>query len=207
MASPRKRPQQARAKNTVARILAATAELINEGGLDSVTTNKIAERAHINIASLYQYFANKEAVINALIEDYQIWFARTINELMRDMENTPIEEAARHVVSAAMVLLRETQAIIPSIASHLVGSQSLPAAQQLENRHLEALRHYLTRQRDVLELGDIDTSIFVIYTAVTSVLAKHLAMPNSYLTDEEVIDEVVRLMLGYFPRKDAAPEP
>ena len=69
MAAPRKTPTQRRAKNTVARILSATAELISEGGVEVITTNKIAERAHINSASLDQYFGKKEAVINALIED------------------------------------------------------------------------------------------------------------------------------------------
>lgn len=200
MANPRKIPTQTRAKNTVSRILAATAELIGEAGVDAVTTNKIADRAHINIASLYQYFPNKEAVINALIEDYQNQLARFFNDLLKGMEGVPLEQAARQMVSAAIDLLRESQNIMPSIVTNLATSHMFPAARQLENRFLEVMRHYFVQQRDVLQLGDVDTSVAIIYTAVTSIIVKHLSTPTPYLSDDEVIDEVVRLMLGYFPK-------
>jgi len=65
---PRRRPAQGRARKTVDRILAATAQLLDEVGFDAVTTNVIAERAQVNVASLYKYFPNKYAVLTALAE-------------------------------------------------------------------------------------------------------------------------------------------
>jgi AcrR family transcriptional regulator len=65
---PRRRPAGARARKTVERILASTAGLLDEVGFDDLTTNLIAERAAVNVASLYKYFPNKYAVLNALAE-------------------------------------------------------------------------------------------------------------------------------------------
>jgi len=63
---PRKRPTQARARARVELILDATATLLERRGYDALTTNAIALEAHVNVASLYQYFPNKQAVMAAL---------------------------------------------------------------------------------------------------------------------------------------------
>ncbi|MGI9282029.1 MAG: TetR/AcrR family transcriptional regulator [Endozoicomonas sp.] len=66
---PRKLPVQSRSKKRVESILEVTAALLIEGGYESLTAVGIAERAGIPVASLYQYYPNKEAVIYALCED------------------------------------------------------------------------------------------------------------------------------------------
>ena len=45
----------------------AAARLLEGGGTEVLTTNRIAERAGVSIGSLYQYFPNKEAVLVALL--------------------------------------------------------------------------------------------------------------------------------------------
>ncbi len=64
--APRRRPTQPRARRTVARLLEVTAELLESVGLDRITTNLVAERSGVNIGTVYKYFPNKYALINAL---------------------------------------------------------------------------------------------------------------------------------------------
>jgi AcrR family transcriptional regulator len=59
----RKSPKQARSRNTVDLILEAAARILEEGGLDAFNTNAVAERAGIGIASLYDYFPEKNAIL------------------------------------------------------------------------------------------------------------------------------------------------
>jgi len=59
-------PRQERARAAVSRILRATAELLDEAGFDSLTTTAVAERAAVNIATLYRYFPDKYSLIEAL---------------------------------------------------------------------------------------------------------------------------------------------
>jgi len=65
---PRKRPTQARAHRTVDLILEAAAQILAHEGEEELTTNRIAERAGFSIGTLYQYFPNRESVLDALIE-------------------------------------------------------------------------------------------------------------------------------------------
>lgn len=66
--TPRKKPLQRRAQETVEAILEAAAQVFGEAGYDEGTTNRIAERAGVSIGSLYQYFPNKNALLVALVE-------------------------------------------------------------------------------------------------------------------------------------------
>jgi AcrR family transcriptional regulator len=66
----RRQPVQARSRETVERILHAAAVLIEEGGVDAVTTRAIAERAGITAPSLYRFFADREQVLDALVEQH-----------------------------------------------------------------------------------------------------------------------------------------
>ncbi|MCP2260576.1 transcriptional regulator, TetR family [Streptoalloteichus tenebrarius] len=62
----RRRPVQQRSAQRVERMLDACAELIDELGHDGVTTTLIAERAGVAVGSLYQFFPDKRAVVQAL---------------------------------------------------------------------------------------------------------------------------------------------
>jgi AcrR family transcriptional regulator len=59
---------QARGQATFERILDATAELLDKVGTESLTTNLISRTAEVNVATLYQYFPNKQAVLLALFK-------------------------------------------------------------------------------------------------------------------------------------------
>lgn len=61
-------PTQARSRERVERILDATAGLVLVDGIDGLTTRAIADAAELPVASLYQYFSDKEAVLLALCE-------------------------------------------------------------------------------------------------------------------------------------------
>lgn len=64
----RRLPTQARSRERVERILDAAAQLVVAEGVEGLTTRSIAEAAGLPVASLYQYFADKEAVLLALCE-------------------------------------------------------------------------------------------------------------------------------------------
>ena len=67
---PQKRrvPTQARSRRRVEAILDAAERLVREVGVESTTTRAIAEGAGVPVASLYQYFGQKEDVLLALAE-------------------------------------------------------------------------------------------------------------------------------------------
>jgi len=67
----RRLPVQQRSRERVQRILAAATELIASQGSDGLRMSEVAERAGISIGSLYQYFADRNALVRALAERFQ----------------------------------------------------------------------------------------------------------------------------------------
>lgn len=62
-------PVQKRSKETVASIVESCSRLLVQEPYHAITTDKIAEMAGVSIGSLYQFFANKEAIVAAVIDD------------------------------------------------------------------------------------------------------------------------------------------
>lgn len=64
----RRVPAQARSRRTVRQILEAAEEIVAEQGVDAATTRAIAERAGVSAPSLYRFFADRDEVLDALLE-------------------------------------------------------------------------------------------------------------------------------------------
>ena len=104
----RRTPQQNRSQQRVEEILLAASNLLVEGGYEALSTTAIAKEAGISVGSLYQFFANKEAVLQGLAQKYmekmallnetvftpdavyvptEVLFGRTIDTLVNFSEN------------------------------------------------------------------------------------------------------------------------
>jgi AcrR family transcriptional regulator len=79
------KPLQTRGKERVRVILSAALTEFKTKGLEDVTTNDIAKAARIPIGSLYRYYPNKDAIINALVDLY----ADDISQLFSEISQHP----------------------------------------------------------------------------------------------------------------------
>lgn len=62
----RRRPRQARARETCEAIFEAAAQILEREGECAFNTNRIAERAGVSVGTIYQYFPDKEAILVAM---------------------------------------------------------------------------------------------------------------------------------------------
>lgn len=69
-ARSRREPQQARSRARVAQILGAADAILSEEGVTALTVRRIAERADVPVGSIYQFFGDKGAVIDAVARAY-----------------------------------------------------------------------------------------------------------------------------------------
>ena len=76
-------------------------QLLEQGGVDALTTNAVAARAGVSIGSLYQYFRDKQALLDALAE--RELGAMSVN-LLRAM-NTPPKAAGDRIRGVVRAVL------------------------------------------------------------------------------------------------------
>src|SRR2546430_13351590 len=73
----RRVPVQGRSVARVQRMLDACAELVDEIGYEALTTTLLAERAGVAIGSVYQFFPDKLAIVQALaLRNLELYLAR-----------------------------------------------------------------------------------------------------------------------------------
>ncbi|MEU5095142.1 TetR family transcriptional regulator [Streptomyces sp. NPDC020996] len=66
----RRRPQQARSRARLARVLQAAERVLVAEGVEALTTTRVAAEAKVSIGSLYQYLPDRDAIIDALAAGY-----------------------------------------------------------------------------------------------------------------------------------------
>jgi len=117
----RREPRQERGRRRVARILDAAEAVFAEVGYEAATNTQIARHAQTSFGSLYQFFPNKEAILEALVERY----ARELRAL-HDRELSL--EAARLplpvLLDRAVGALAEFKASRPAFWPIFYGSQT-----------------------------------------------------------------------------------
>jgi AcrR family transcriptional regulator len=70
MAGDTREPQQQRSREKYARILQATAALLETTTYDELGTKLIAAQAGVSVGALYRYFADKEAIVASLVREW-----------------------------------------------------------------------------------------------------------------------------------------
>lgn len=164
------KPQQARAIETYERILRAAGELLEERGVDSISTNNIAERAGITVPALYRYFPNKYAVLytmGARLMDKQnralvAWsnkhlvsndpqsLIENLGELLQETLEITLNEPAGLALLRALRALPVMQDVL--LESHYTMSQ-WAADNWAEILNLETQPDNLRRMRLILQMG------------------------------------------------------
>lgn len=97
---PRRSPIQGRAQHTVEAILKAAAQILERHGSDAATTNAIAGRAGVSIGSLYQYFADRDALIDELVRRHIEAMQVVLGEALAGIRTRPLPEAVAQLVAA-----------------------------------------------------------------------------------------------------------
>ncbi|ERP91503.1 MAG: TetR/AcrR family transcriptional regulator [Pseudomonadales bacterium] len=194
----KKQPTQPRAIRTVERIIAATGELVKEQGLEALTTNKVADQANVNIATLYQYFPHKQALLSALMQSYLNDLTRVLNDLLDGLGDISIEESTRLWATLGIQSFRQSGGVLTELLRSQHTLTALPEGKEFERRLMEAMHRFLIKQRQRLQVDNLDRAIYTAFHACTAILSQHLLEPVPYYTDEEMVDEVATLMSRYF---------
>lgn len=195
---PKRRiPRQVRSRRRVEDLLDAAARLVVEQGVDALTTRDIADAAGAPVASLYQYFADKQDVLLALAQrDMEEMDAQVLADL-ETIEVLSVESLVRTVMGAFVTVYHRRRAFVEI---YLRGRNN-PAVHQFGREHnagvAEMLRAFAVDAG--IARADMPSRSAVLAVEVGDRIFQ-LAFEHDAEGDPALIEEGMTLVTAYLER-------
>jgi AcrR family transcriptional regulator len=189
--TPKKRPTQERSKQTFEAVVGACTWLLPRRGYTGTTTNHIAERAGVNIASLYEYFPGKDAVVAQVAERL---VERVLQRLAAGAPHV-MDHGPQHAVRLWIELIYDTVAAERELVS--VFMYQVPYTNQLEpiraiGARLLELSHEVRHRAGGMVREMSEPSLHLLINLVTSTILQAVFEPPEGVSPRELVDELTR---------------
>ena len=147
---PRKSPVQARSAASVDAILEATIQVLLSAGKERLTTTRVAARAGVSVGTLYQYFPNKSALLQAALKRHLDEVIEAVERVCREQKGQTLQRMATVLITTFLnTKMRDakTSVALYSVSSDVDG---VKMARQMGVRSNKAIVEMLKTSREAL---------------------------------------------------------
>ncbi|WP_445345692.1 TetR/AcrR family transcriptional regulator [Acinetobacter bohemicus] len=197
----RKKPQQQRAKLIVDHILQAAQICIVEQGLMQITTPKIAEKAGVSVGSLYQYFENKEEIIQELLRRKSENLGLALKQMVVTQEQLSIQEIIPLSIQFGFDVMREESGFFIEVLKHWHGYNNSEAAQILEKHFFEVGMYLFNRFYRHWDFETLKHKSFVIINSTLFTMMRYVNNNSFLISEQQLRDELSNMILAYLAQK------
>ncbi len=183
----KKQPQQERARATFEAIVEACARLMVEGSYATVTTNHIAAAAEVGIASLYEYFPGKDAIVAVVAERLLARVTTRLIAAVPEVLAAPPLEAARFWIERIYEVLLAERDLVAVFVSEVPYTNRLPAVRAIGPRLLEVSRTLRAQAGGRLHLEHEAATLHLMINLTRSTILELVLDPPSHLSRDEII--------------------
>ena len=190
----RRVPQQVRSRGRVERILEVAGEIVVAQGVEAVTTRAVASGAGLPVASLYQYFADKEAVLLALVERDVADLRAQVAEDLAALTTLSVRSLVEATMRAFVKVYHRRP---PFVVIWFRGRTNAAVAQYCRehNRRMALDLFHVARSAGMVVEGSDGLYAELAVEVADRVL--QIAFEDSLAGDPHVIDEGIALVTAY----------
>lgn len=196
-------PQQGRSKARVQAMYDAAVQILAADGVEGLSMNAIAERAGVPIGTVYQFFEDKAAVLDTIVERRNNAYAVVLAE-MRTMVQT---HSWREIFDFVLERMIQRSRSNPAYVAIWTGHHLSPQMEREDDENVEATAAFLQLAISHQE-GLIDSEELTIACRVATMSASALLQlafridPNG---DPDTLAQARRMVLLYL--NDIAKDP
>jgi AcrR family transcriptional regulator len=193
-------PQQERGQRRVEQILDAAEQVFVEHGVGGATMQMIAERASASMGSLYHFFPNKDAIVEALGARYADAVRETNQQAMPlEAVHLPVDELFDRILKAQVRFIERTPAFD---AVHLAVQRNCPAINDALNQALVGhVGQFLALRYPTMPEHERAASAMVSVAAVHALVDLASRLPTDFRAT--AITEAHRMFVAHYGNYDA----
>ncbi|TWH03188.1 TetR family transcriptional regulator [Nocardioides sp. J9] len=193
----RKAPKQARSREMVERIVAAGRQVLVEHGYDAFSTNRVAAAAGVSPGSVYQYFPDKGAILDVVLDRYWAEVADQVAASLADRIGETGPGMVRATADALVGALEADPVALQVLAEELPLGRNRDRRADLERRVRDMVAIYLAARPDASQRPDPAVAAWVVVLALENLALRWVLDQPAAVTREALLDEVVALVGGY----------
>ncbi|MDQ6527239.1 TetR/AcrR family transcriptional regulator [Nocardioides sp. LHD-245] len=193
----RKTPRQARSREMVERIVTAGRAVLIADGYDAFSTNRVATVAGVSPGSLYQYFPDKAAILDVVIDRYWEEVAERVAASLADRIGEFGPAMVRDTADALLTALEADRELLRVVAEELPVQRSRERRAALERRVRELVATYLAARPATSHRPQAGVAAWVVVLAVEGLAMRWVLDQPAFVSREELLDEMLALVGGY----------
>lgn len=183
-----RKPQQSRSQRTVDAIVSAGFIEAARGGMEGLTTRRIADTAGVGVGSVYEYFENKEAIVTAMNQ-------RMVDELVGRLRPQIPTLVTLELRSLVVRLLAELRAFLQAdggrYASYLAGQnpRELRSTHARINKLLRDLAgRYIIHHPEYAAVPQLHVISYIAIHGGVAVVSQHLGENPPIVPFDDLVD-------------------
>lgn len=193
----RKEPRQARSRETVERIVAAGRAVLVRDGYDAFSTNRVATAAKVSPGSLYQYFPDKAAILDVVIDRYWDEVADRVAAALADRMGELGPSMVRATADALVAALEADRELLRVVVEELPVQRSKAQRAALEKRVSELVTTYFLARPESSNRPDPAVTAWVTVLAVENLATRWVLDRPPHVSRDRLVEEMVALVAGY----------
>jgi AcrR family transcriptional regulator len=191
----RRRPQQARSRKKVERIVAAARRVLAREGAAALNTNRIAAEAGVGVGSVYDYFPNKQAIAVQLIEELAAEEAAAVMTRIADAGDD-LRAIITATIETTVQLYRQNQATYRGLWG-LTDLRRTIGHRPGERMILEQAAGVLEAHQDELATRDVALTAFTAFHLIESLAYRFVTEGEGRWSDARCAEEIRRVVFAY----------
>ncbi|MDD5959431.1 MAG: TetR/AcrR family transcriptional regulator [Methanobrevibacter wolinii] len=192
-------------KDTETKILYATVQLLEEGGINNATTRRIADKAHVSEVTIFRKFKNKDNLLNEASKFYSEYFLNKLDYVFEIDEDEDLVSILKSLWNNILYLFEDDLNLIKiSIEDMRTVSLGDSTFKKISEKVINNLKIILEKQINKGKISkevNIEVLSLNIYSMIIQslILWKIYGYTPSKSVDEEVDNFIEILFNGIAP--------
>lgn len=204
--TPVREPKQRRSQDTLARIVNAAEQLLEDRPFDAISVADVVMRSRSSVGAFYARFADKDALLEHLDVTHATLLVERMAEYSEDerWNAAPVDVVVHDVVGFLVRYFKEHRGVLRALSLRArLGKDArfTEPACRLYRKVPDLMRLVISRRSEIAHPSP-DLAAYVGFVAVFSTIRERVLFPEAYpadmpISDSLLADELAKVYLAY----------
>lgn len=196
-----RQPQQERARRTAEAIVEAGFRATARYGAQGATMRQIADIAGVGVASLYEYYEDRDALFKAMGERFAGDVTRMIKDITPTLVRIPIRQAVFELIHAFEELLRRQDGVYLKCANQGLFLDQAAELQPIYKALIELFSQHTMYHPEHLRLQRLNTMTYIFLNSGVFTLVRYMSNPAPHFSFDDLANGMADMVGHYVDRE------